>query len=276
MSSEPRNLPGKVTPDPWDSLKQLTAARIALGRAGVSLPTESHLEFQFAHAKARDAVHAVLDAESLAKKIREKGLTCLVGTSAAYSREEYLQRPDLGRKLDDPTREALSEQLQKGGSPSFDLSIVIADGLSARAVHEHSLPILKHLLTLTEEENWSLAPVVLIRQGRVAIGDEVASQLCSRMVVVLIGERPGLSSPDSLGVYFTYQPKVGLKDDARNCISNIRPEGLSYSLAGHRLAGLLRGANERHLSGVKLKDDSALVAIDSDITDVGNFLGKKR
>lgn len=272
MSKEPLNPPGKVTPDPWDCLKQLTAARVALGRAGVSLPTAAHLEFQLAHARARDAVHTAMDAESLAEQIRGKGITCIVGNSAAGCREEYLQRPDLGRKLDESTIEALSQCQPKKDFPSFDLAIVIADGLSVRAVHDHSLPIIENLLTLAQEDSWTLSPVVLIRQGRVAIGDEVASQLGARMVVVLIGERPGLSSPDSLGVYFTYQPKVGLKDDARNCISNIRPEGLSYAMASHRLAGLLRSANERQLSGVQLKDDSDLVAVDSDIADVGNFL----
>ncbi len=275
MSKDAHNLPGKVAPDPWQDLKQLTAARVALGRAGVSLPTSAHLEFQLAHAKARDAVHTALEAERLAEQIREKGVACVVGSSAAGCREEYLQRPDLGRKLDESTIEALNQCQQKKACPPFDLTIVIADGLSARAVHDHSLPILEGLMTLAQEENWSLSPVVLVRQGRVAIGDEIGRRFSARMLVVLIGERPGLSSPDSLGVYFTYQPRVGLKDDARNCISNIRPEGLSYSMACHRLAGLLRGANDRQLSGVQLKDDSDLVAVNSNLADVGNFLVNK-
>lgn len=272
MSKAPRTLSRGVTPDPWNSLKRLTAARVALGRAGVSLPTAAHLEFQRAHAEARDAVHAALDAERLAGQIREKGLVCLIGNSAAIGREEYLQRPDLGRKLGEATMDALNDWCQEMGCPSFDLAIVIADGLSARAVRDHSLPMLDSLIKLAQEESWSLSPVVVVRQGRVAISDEIGSQLAARMVVLMIGERPGLSSPDSLGVYFTYQPKPGLKDDARNCISNIRPEGLSYSMASHRLAGLLRGANERRLSGIQLKDDSELAAVDSSIADIGNFL----
>ncbi|MDY6930006.1 MAG: ethanolamine ammonia-lyase subunit EutC [Pseudomonadota bacterium] len=272
MSKAPRFLSGGVTSDPWDNLKRLTAARVALGRAGVSLPTSAHLEFQLAHAEARDAVHACLDAEQLAEKVRDKGLTCFVGRSSAADREEYLQRPDLGRTLDEDTKKSLSDWQEEKGSPEFDLSIVISDGLSARAVRDHSLPMLANLITLAEEEGWSLSPVVIARQGRVAIGDEIGHQFSARMVVLMIGERPGLSSPDSLGIYFTFQPKPGLKDDSRNCISNIRPEGLSYALASHKLAGLLRGANERRLSGVQLKDDSELVAVDSDIADIGNFL----
>jgi len=272
MSKAPRILSGGVTSDPWNNLKKLTAARVALGRAGVSLPTAAHLEFQLAHAEARDAVHAALDAERLAEQIRQKGLTCLVGHSAAVDRKEFLQRPDLGRKLDDSTKDTLSQWHQEMDCAYFDLSIVIADGLSARAVRDHSLPVVDSLVTLAREEGWRLSPVVIVRQGRVAIGDEIASRLSASMVVLLIGERPGLSSPDSLGAYFTYQPKPGLKDDARNCISNIRPEGLSYSVASHKLAGLLRGANARQLSGIQLKDDSDPVALDGDIADIGNFL----
>lgn len=271
-SKVPRTLSEGVTADPWSSLKKLTAARIALSRAGVSLPTAAHLEFQLAHAEARDAVHAALDAECLAEQIRKRGLGCLIGNSAALDRAEFLQRPDRGRRLDESTAEALGQWRQKMDCASFDLTIVIADGLSARAVRDHSLPILENLITLAQEESWSLSPVVIVRQGRVAIGDEIASRLSARMVVLLIGERPGLSSPDSLGVYFTYQPKPGLKDSARNCISNIRPEGLSYAMASHKLAGLLRGANERQLSGVQLKDDSDLSAVDSGLADIGNFL----
>ena len=272
MNRDNRFLSGVVTADPWDNLKRLTAARVALGRAGTSLPTSAHLEFQLAHAGARDAVHSGLDADRLADQIRDKGLSCFVGNSAAVGREEYLQRPDLGRKLDEATKKSLSDWHQEEGAPEFDLSIVIADGLSARAVRDHSLPMLANLITLAEKESWSLSPVVIIRQGRVAIGDEIGSQLAARMVVLMIGERPGLSSPDSLGVYFTFEPKPGLRDDSRNCISNIRPEGLSHALASHKLAGLLRGANERRLSGVQLKDDSELVAVDSGIADIGNFL----
>jgi ethanolamine ammonia-lyase small subunit len=175
--------------------------------------------------------------------------------SAAADRHSYLQRPDLGRKLNAESAQALRDHAQANPG-GVDLAIVIADGLSALAVHRHSLPFLQRLEEQAAADNWSLSPVVLVEQGRVAVADEVGQLLSAKMAVILIGERPGLSSPDSLGLYFTYAPKVGLTDAYRNCISNVRLEGLSYGMAAHRLLYLMREACRRQLSGVNLKDEA--------------------
>ncbi|TQU09119.1 ethanolamine ammonia-lyase subunit EutC [Xanthomonas perforans] len=227
--------------DAWAHLRQLTPARIALGRVGTSLPTDAHLEFQLAHAQARDAVHLAFDPAPL--------------QSAAADRHQYLRRPDLGRRLaEDAAAQLRGLTAVHGGGQ--DVAVVIADGLSALAVHRHAARMLDQIDALASQEGWSLAPAVLVAQGRVAIGDEVGELLNARAVIVLIGERPGLSSPDSLGLYLTYTPRVGLTDAARNCISNIRAEGLSYAEASHKLAYLLREAFRRRLSGVQLKDEA--------------------
>ncbi|WP_339493923.1 ethanolamine ammonia-lyase subunit EutC [Pseudomonas sp. RA_105y_Pfl2_P56] len=259
--------------NPWLELRRLTPARIALGRTGTSLPTRAQLDFQFAHAQARDAVHLPFDHAGLSAQLNERGRQTLLLHSAAVDRNSYLQRPDLGRKLSDDSAQALRDYAatNPGG---VDLAIVVADGLSALAVHRHTLPLLTRLEEQMSADGWSAAPVILVEQGRVAVGDEIGERLGAKMLVMLIGERPGLSSPDSLGVYFTYNPKIGLTDAYRNCISNVRLEGLSYGMAAHRLLYLMREACRRQLSGVNLKDEAQVQTLESDTgADMkGNFL----
>lgn len=262
--------PTTVT-NPWSHLSQLTPARIALGRAGASLPTEAQLDFQFAHAQARDAVHLALDTHDLASQLEQRGYRCLQLHSAAPDRDTYLQRPDLGRRLDEESAQRLNDHTQQHEA-GYDLSIVIADGLSALAVQRHALPLLQRIDEQMQQDDWTLGPICLVQQGRVAVGDEVGQRLRARMVVMLLGERPGLSSPDSLGLYFTYAPKVGRTDADRNCISNIRLEGLSYNLAAHRLLHLMREACRRERSGVTLKDEAEMLSLDDGSPNVGNFL----
>lgn len=259
--------------NPLLELRRLTPARIALGRTGTSMPTSAQLDFQFAHAQARDAVHLPFDHAGLSSQLAAAGRESLLLHSAATNRDTYLQRPDLGRKLSDESAQTLREyaRARPGG---VDLVIVVADGLSALAVHRHTLPFLARMQEQIEAEGWSVSPVVLVEQGRVAVADEIGELLGAKMVVILIGERPGLSSPDSLGLYFTYNPKVGLTDAYRNCISNVRLEGLSYGMAAHRLLYLMREACRRQLSGVNLKDEAQVQTLESDTgADMkGNFL----
>jgi ethanolamine ammonia-lyase small subunit len=259
--------------NPWLELRRLTPARIALGRTGTSMPTRAQLDFQYAHAQARDAVHLPFDHVALSAQLAERGRESILLHSAAIDRNSYLQRPDLGRKLSAGSAQALRDyaSANPGG---VDLAIVVADGLSALAVHRHTLPFLARLEEQVGAENWSVAPIILVEQGRVAVADEVGELLGAKMTVILIGERPGLSSPDSLGLYFTYNPKVGLTDAYRNCISNVRLEGLSYGMAAHRLLYLMREACRRQLSGVNLKDEAQVQTLESDAgADMkGNFL----
>jgi ethanolamine ammonia-lyase small subunit len=236
--------------NPWNALRQFTNARIALGRAGNSLPTAPLLAFNLSHAQARDAVHQPLDAESLHEQLRANGFTTLDVHSAAPDRQHYLRRPDLGRRLSDESREVLK---QVAAEPP-EVVFVIADGLSAFAAAKQSIPLLQAVCSKLGD--WKIGPVVIARQARVALGDEIGELLRTRLVVMLIGERPGLSSPDSLGIYLTYAPKVGCSDAQRNCISNVRPEGLSYAGAAHKLHYLLTHARRLGLTGVGLKDDS--------------------
>ena len=257
-----------VVANPWVALRRFTDARIALGRAGVSLPTQAHLQFQLAHAQARDAVHHALDLPQLAQALSAAWLPrapqALVLQSAAANRAHYLQRPDWGRMLDDASRsrlQALREADHSGLPRPFDLALVLADGLSAVAVQQNAPPFLAALRHHLVPAHWRIAPLCIVEQGRVAVGDAVGEALGARAVVVLIGERPGLSSPDSMGLYLTWMPRVGLTDAARNCISNVRPAGLSYEAAAAKLAYLLEQARSRQLSGVDLKDDTAPTAI---------------
>ena len=243
-------------PDPWQGLKRFTAARIALGHTGVSQRTSAQLDFQLAHARARDAVHQELDTASLAQALAAvwpQAVPPVVLHSAAENRKVYLQRPDLGRRLDAPSRAALSEQ--RGGAP-YDLAIVVADGLSALAIMQNAPPLLQALQARLAKEPWTLAPLAIVEQGRVAVGDEVGELLGAKLVALLVGERPGLSSPDSMGVYLTWAPRVGLTDERRNCISNVRPAGLGYDEAAAKLHHLLGEARRRQLSGVGLKDET--------------------
>jgi ethanolamine ammonia-lyase small subunit len=249
-----------VVDQPWAGLRRHTAARIALGRAGVSVPTGAHLAFQQAHAEARDAVHAPLDADALLAGLRALGEAPLQVQSQAADRATYLQRPDLGRRLNEASVAALTALR----AAEADLAFVLADGLSALALQRQALPLFTALRErLLAEGGWTWTPPVVATQARVALGDEVGALLNARCVVVLIGERPGLSAPDSLGLYFSWAPRPGLVDAQRNCISNVRPEGLPPAAAAAKLHALLREARTRQLSGVELKDeqdDRALAA----------------
>ncbi|MGF6550709.1 ethanolamine ammonia-lyase subunit EutC [Paraburkholderia youngii] len=236
--------------DPWNALRRFTQARIALGRAGNSLPTAPLLAFNLAHAQARDAVHHPLDADALHARLQEQGFNTLDVHSAAPDREHYLRRPDLGRRLSDESRTTLARL----PTQSNDVLFVIGDGLSAFAASKQAVPLLQAIHPKLAD--WTIGPVVVARQARVALGDEIGELLGAKIVVMLIGERPGLSSPDSLGIYITYAPKVGCSDAQRNCISNVRPEGLDYPQAAHKLHYLLTQARTLRLTGVGLKDDS--------------------
>lgn len=241
-----------VTPQPWASLRMHTAARIGLGRAGASLPTAAHLAFQQAHADARDAVHLPLDTAPLLAGLRALGEEPVPVTSRAANRGVYLQRPDLGRRLSDASAQALASQ----AAAPVDLAFVLADGLSALALQRQALPLFEALRSrLLAEGGWTWAPPVLATQARVALGDEVGALLRACCVVVLIGERPGLSAPDSLGVYFTWAPAVGCLDAQRNCLSNVRPLGMAPEAAAAKLHLLLSEARRRQLTGVELKDE---------------------
>lgn len=242
-----------VVEQPWASLRRYTAARIGLGRTGVSVPTAGHLAFQQAHAEARDAVHAPLDVDALLHGLRVLGEAPLQVQSRAADRAVYLQRPDLGRRLD----EVAAQRLRELQAPPTDLAFVLADGLSALALQRQALPLFTALRErLLQEGGWTWAPPVVATQARVALGDEVGELLKARCVVVLIGERPGLSAPDSLGVYFSWAPRLGLVDAQRNCISNVRPQGLAPAAAAAKLHSLLRLARTRQLSGIELKDEA--------------------
>ncbi len=232
-------------------LRTMTPARVGLGRTGVSQQVRDLLDFQLAHAQARDAVHARMEAAALAAEIAAvSGSEVIRLHSAASDRATYLQRPDLGRKLDEASSAALSA-LVKTAAVSADLVLIVADGLSALATERHVLPLLIEMLPRLH--GWRLAPVCVVEQGRVAVGDEIGAMLGALLSVVLIGERPGLSSPDSLGAYITWQPRPGRTDAERNCISNIRTDGLRYSEAAAQLAQCLTEARRLEVTGVSLK-----------------------
>jgi ethanolamine ammonia-lyase small subunit len=240
-----------VAADPWAALRALTPARIALGRAGASLPTEEVLRFGVAHALARDAVHQPLDVDRLESDLRAGGWDTVRAHSRARDRRMYLLRPDLGRALWPESADALRARRGSG----LDLCLVVADGLSSAAAQRHAVPLLA-ALRREMRPRWTTGPVVVAEQARVALGDEIGELLGARLTAILIGERPGLSSPDSLGVYLTYEPRVGRNDGERNCISNVRPEGLGYEEAARRLAWLAGEALRLRLTGVRLKDRS--------------------
>jgi ethanolamine ammonia-lyase small subunit len=242
------------TQDAWRVLRESTQARVGLGRAGDALPTAEVLRLDAAHALARDAVHAPLAVEEVTAALAEAtGLDVLTVASAAADRAQYLQRPDLGRRL------AAGTDLAAGGpgdGDPWDLAVVVADGLSALAVQAHAAGLLAALVPRLE--GWSLAPLVVATQARVALGDDVGAALGAALVLVLIGERPGMSAPDSLGAYLTWGPRVGRADSERNCVSNIRPpHGLSYERAAEVLAALMTESRRLGLSGVGLKDTGA-------------------
>jgi ethanolamine ammonia-lyase small subunit len=242
-----------VDENPWDALRRYTNARIALGRAGSSLPTAPLLAFELSHAQARDAVHQPLDTAALHGALRAAGFDTLDAASAAPDRDHYLRRPDLGRTLGDESAAALAVHA-KTLKEAPDVVFVVADGLSAYAAARHATPFLAALRPFLT--GWNVGPTVVATQARVALGDGIGELLRARIVVVLIGERPGLSSPDSLGIYLTWAPRIGRSDAERNCISNVRPEGLAYAPAAFRLHYLLDKARSLKLTGVGLKDDS--------------------
>ena len=279
-------------PDPWQALRALTPARIALGRAGAALPTDEVLRFGVAHAQARDAVHEALDVAALAKDLQSLGLAPACVKSQAPDRAGFLLRPDLGRRLRPADAEALrtratenraqgtecreqneglrgparlgsaqasnlaqgDEALHMEGATA-GLCLVLADGLSARAVQQHAPPLLAEFLRISGER-FGPPRTVIAEQARVALGDEIGECMAARIVAVLIGERPGLSSPDSLGIYLTFAPRVGRSDAERNCLSNIRPQGMPPAEAARRLAWLIDAAQRLQLTGVALKDGS--------------------
>ena len=241
--------------DPWFALRKFTQARIALGKTGVCIPVHENLQFKMAHAFARDAVYTKLDKENLVGGFQNLGLPFLLLHSKASDRKEYLQRPDLGRRLNEGSLEIL---LKGRNTSAYDICIIIADGLSATAVNHHALPLLQQLLPLIENNKLSIAPICLIEQGRVAISDETGNILRAKISIIILGERPGLSSPDSLGVYLTYKPVIGNTDESRNCISNIRTEGLAYKTAAEKIVYLIIESMRLKISGIQLKESNRL------------------
>lgn len=242
----------------WEKLKSYTDARIALGRSGGSLPTSELLKFRKDHALAKDAVWTELDVKLLEREIEGLQLSTVKLSSQATDRLAYIKRPDLGRKLDQPS----IDKIASFPKTEHDISIILADGLSAQAISLHAIPFLKEFLPTISA--YSLAPICLVNQGRVAISDEIGELFSSKISIILIGERPGLSSPYSMGIYLTYNPKAGNTDEKRNCISNIRTGGLPYAYAAGKLAFLTSEAIRLKLSGVNLKDtfDSQLLKND--------------
>lgn len=239
-----------VTLDPWHALRAHTPARVALGRTGVSMPTDELLRFGTAHAMARDAVHLPLDVPALRNRLHAEGWPTVEVHSSAPDRATYLLRPDLGRRLDEASAAGL--QPPSGGCT---LQLVVADGLSSLAAARHAVPLLGKLRDQLPPD-WRLGPIIVATQARVALGDPIGERMGAQLVAMLIGERPGLSSPDSLGVYLTHTPRVGCTDAQRNCISNIRPEGLPYAAAAHKLMWLAGEALRLQCTGIGLKDDS--------------------
>jgi len=248
-----KNISLKTT-DPWESLKEFTAARIALGRAGDSIPIAQSLQFKLAHAHARDAVYSSLNTAALTGLLKQLGTTVLTLHSKAENRQQYLQRPDLGRLPDSLTMEILNAQ-----KTPCDICIVLADGLSANAINTNAIPLLTALLPLLSGMKYNLSPICLAEQARVAIADPVARVLKAKLSIILIGERPGLSAADSIGAYLTYNPKPGLTDESRNCVSNIRPQGLAFQPAAEKIFYLVQEAFSKKLSGVALKDNAGLL-----------------
>jgi ethanolamine ammonia-lyase small subunit len=244
-----------LTTDPWRQLRSYTGARIALGRAGSSLPTQEVLDFGMAHAMARDAVHTPLDVEAFCTELHGSGFESVSVKSAAPDRASYLLRPDLGRQLSEDG----AALLQGSAVKEAEVLFIVGDGLSSMAVTRHALPVLEALHA--QMAGRRMSPIVVATQARVALSDSIGELLRARLVVMLIGERPGLSSPDSLGIYITYGPRAGRQDSERNCISNVRPEGLSYEAAARKTLWLVNEALRLKLSGIELKDQSDMAEI---------------
>ena len=239
--------------DPWTTLREMTSARIGLGRAGGSLPTAARLEFRLAHAAAQDAVTTELDPQRVARGAAELGLAVEIVTSAAADLPTYLTRPDLGRRLSDESRARLAA---RGGR--CDVALIVADGLSAGAAHDEAPPLVRALVAVLRERGLTLGPLTIATRARVALGDEIGALVGARAAVILLGERPGLKSPRSLGAYLVFGPRRGRTDAERNCVSNIHPNGLATAAAARKIAWLTLAALERGLSGVALKDEEDL------------------
>lgn len=259
--NEPKK--AETKPDEWEALKAFTNARIALGRTGVSVPLKESLQFKLAHAHAKDAVYSHLQVDNLVTSLSATGLPVHYVKSQASNRDVYLQRPDLGRLLD----ESSTDKIQQLESPPADISIIVADGLSATAINKNAVPVVRLLVEKAQQAGYSLAPIMLVEQGRVAITDSIGGLLRPRLVVMLIGERPGLSSFDSIGAYITYDPQPGLTDERRNCISNIREQGLPPVMAVDKLMYLIDSAFRLQLTGVALKDNDGDELISISIPD---------
>jgi ethanolamine ammonia-lyase small subunit len=240
--------------DSLNPLREFTAARIAIGRVGSSIPLKESLKFKLAHAHARDAVYSELDTEGLFNSLKTFNIPVLHLHSQAQNRHKYLKRPDLGRLLSEESVTELEEH-----KADADIAIVIADGLSATAVNENAFSLLQLLIPMLTDSKLKIAPLCMIEQGRVAIGDHIGEALNARFSIVLIGERPGLSAADSMGAYLTYNPRPGLTDESRNCISNIRPQGLRHQPAAAKIYYIVNEAFKRKLSGVALKDNAGLI-----------------
>jgi ethanolamine ammonia-lyase small subunit len=247
-----------MTPDTWDAIRAVTPARVALGRAGGSLPTAAHLRFRADHARARDAVTHGFDAERITSALTETGHRAVALSSAAVSREEYVCRPDLGRMLSPASRASLRALTAE----PCDLVLVLCDGLSPLAVERHGPALVDAISSSERLAAWSLGPVAVVSNGRVAVGDDVGWILRSRFVLVLIGERPGLSVPESVGAYLTFEPAPGCTDAQRNCVSNIHDQGLSIDDAARRIVGLAVRASMLGLTGVGLNDEDPTPVID--------------
>jgi ethanolamine ammonia-lyase small subunit len=240
--------------DPWDSLKKFTPARIAIGRVGSSVPLKQALELKLAQAHARDAVYSTLNSEILINDLQYLDIPILELHSKAENRQQYLQRPDLGRQLNDT-----SIQIIKENAGVYDICIIIADGLSANAINNNSIQLMEALIPLFKAMKFKLAPICLAEQARVALADHIANGLKAKLSLILIGERPGLSAIDSIGAYITYNPTPGFTDESRNCVSNIRQDGLSFKLAAEKIFFLVQEAFKRQLSGINLKDNTGLL-----------------
>jgi ethanolamine ammonia-lyase small subunit len=251
MSNQKIDITGFLNP-----LKEFTAARIGIGRTGTSIPLKQSLAFKLAHAHARDAVYSELDIDKLSSDLQQFELPVLCLHSQAAYREQYLQRPDLGRQLNEESIGQLSDYIAN------DIAIVIADGLSATAVNSNAISLLKILIPQLQSARLKLAPICLVKQGRVAVADDIGLHLNAKLSLILIGERPGLSAADSMGAYLTFNPRPGLTDESRNCISNIRPHGLHFKPAAKKIFYLIQEAFKRKISGVGLKDNAGLLEHD--------------
>lgn len=241
-----------MQPDAWQFLQNYTPARIARGRAGHSIPTNELLKFQADHAQARDAVYSALNIPFLNESINNSFDSTVINLkSEVINRSQYLQRPDLGRTLSMASR----EELKRVNTSDSDICIVLTDGLSAEAINQNAMPVLEILIPKLTEINWRIAPICTVEQGRVAVSDEIGFIFRSEIILNFIGERPGLTSPNSMGAYITFHPQVGMTDESRNCVSNIRLEGMTFELAVAKIIYLLTEIKSKKLSGVNLKDE---------------------